>query len=168
MIAAFDRQFEKLPALLRTSGPPPSWDNSKPTAIVLVGSFGGLGLHMLFAVLRMFPETFHNVVFASVGAVDSEFFKEGDRIKALTASTQEMLEKYVAIAAKAGKPARSVFRVGTDVVEAASDLCLETFLHNETAFAIQRRLKFGGVPMVILPVVLRVPTVAIHASAPTS
>jgi len=28
----------------------------------------------------------------------------------------------------------------------------DRLLHNETAFAIQRRLRFAGVPMVILPV----------------
>jgi hypothetical protein len=30
-------------------------------------------------------------------------------------------------------------------------------LHNETAYAIQRRLKYGGVPMVILPLLIRTP-----------
>jgi amino acid transporter len=180
MVADFDNQFAKLPDMLRGGAPPPTWDNTKPTAIVLVGSYGGLGLHMLFAVLRLFPQTFHNVFFASVGAIDSEFFKEGDQVKAVAASTEQMLERYVAIAAKAGKPAQTASRMGTDVVETASELCLEVFkqhpqsvvfagtlvfdkprwwdrfLHNETAYAIQRRLKFGGVPMIILPVVLRV------------
>jgi len=28
----------------------------------------------------------------------------------------------------------------------------DRFLHNETAFAIQRRLRFAGLPVVILPI----------------
>jgi amino acid transporter len=190
MVADFDNQFAKLPDMLRGGPPPPVWDDQKPTAIVLVGSYGGLGLHMLFAVLRLFPQTFHNLVFASVGAIDSQFFKGGDQIKAVTSSTEQMLEKYVAIAAKAGKPAQTASRMGTDVVETASELCLEVFkqhpqsvvfagtlvfdkprwwdrfLHNETAYAIQRRLKFGGVPMIILPVVLRVASPVKHEDVP--
>jgi hypothetical protein len=67
------------------------------------------------------------------------------------------------------------FAIGTDAVEEAEKLCLEvarefprttTFagkvifererwyqrlLHNETAFAIQKRLQFAGQTMVILP-----------------
>ncbi|HPC22601.1 MAG TPA: hypothetical protein PK920_08980 [Phycisphaerae bacterium] len=36
-------------------------------------------------------------------------------------------------------------------------------LHNETAYAIQRRLKFAGIPVVILPLLLRRPK---HAGQP--
>jgi amino acid transporter len=190
LVRALDQQFEKLPALLRASGPPPAWDEQKPTAIVLVGGYGGLGLHMLFAVLRLFPQAFHNLLFVSVGAVDSEFFKEGDRVQTLERQTREMLERYVDIAAKAGRPARFECRLGTDVVETASDVCLEMFkqhpqsvvfggtlvfdrphwwdriLHNETSYAIQRRLKFGGVPMVVLPILLRTPAGKGNPGAP--
>ncbi len=70
----------------------------------------------------------------------------------------------------------SEYKVGAEVVETASELCVEVsqkyprcvffagelvfekpqwyhrILHNETAYAILRRIKFAGLPMVILPI----------------
>ncbi|MBI4388128.1 MAG: amino acid transporter, partial [Candidatus Omnitrophica bacterium] len=78
-----------------------------------------------------------------------------------------------------GIPARAEFKLGTEVVETASELCIETLskypssvffagelvferpqwyhrlLHNETSYAIQRRIRFAGLPMVILPIRIR-------------
>ena len=93
--------------------------------------------------------------------------------------TQDNLARYVEVAHKLGIPARSAYRIGTDVVEQVSELCCELsrqypravffagevvfdeprwfdrLLHNDTAYAIQRRLRFAGVTVVILPVRLR-------------
>lgn len=181
LVRALDRQFDKLPHMLKATTPAPDFDPKKPTAIVLVGGYGGLGIHIFFSNMRLFPNTFHNFVFASVGNVDSEFFKDEQHVATVETRTRDMLQRYVDLAAQAGKPAQSAFRIGTDVTAQASELCMEVFrkypqsvvfagtlvferphwfdriLHNETAYAIQRRLKFGGVPMVILPLLIRDP-----------
>ena len=45
-------------------------DLKAKTAAVLENGFNGLGLHTLFAVLRMFPGGFRNFVFVQVGVID--------------------------------------------------------------------------------------------------
>ncbi len=151
----------------------------KPTAALLVGGYGGLGVHSLLTLLRMFPKHFHNVVFISVGVLDSGNFKGAKEVDALTAQTRLNLDKYVDLSRRLGLPAEGRMAIGTDVVAEASRLGLEvarefpqtTFfsgqliferrqwyhrlLHNETAYAIQHRLQFQGHPMVILPVRVR-------------
>jgi hypothetical protein len=189
MVRDFDRQFDKLPAMLQAPAAP-EWDKRKATAIVLVGGYGGLGIHIFFSNMRLFQGAFHNFVFASVGSVDSEFFKDEKHVDTVERQTRAMLDRYVELAARARKPARAAFRMGTDITETASELCLELsrqhpqsvvfagtlvferphwfdrILHNETAFAIQRRLKFGGVPMVILPLLIRDPRAAARSVLP--
>ncbi|MCG3126978.1 MAG: hypothetical protein CHACPFDD_01834 [Phycisphaerae bacterium] len=178
MVRAVDRKLANVPKFLKPDKPEPVWDAARPTAILLVGGYGGLGLHILFTVMRIFPETFHNFIFVSIGALDSNFFRGGSHVDELEKHTQDALQQYVDVARKAGRPARFACRLSTDVVESASDLCVELhqqhpravvfagtlafdrphwwdkFLHNETAYAIQRRLKFAGVPMVILPLLV--------------
>ncbi len=82
------------------------------------------------------------------------------------------------LARRIGLPAKSYVTSGADVVRTASELCVEishdlsnvTFfagelvldspkwyeriLHNQTAFAIQRELRFPGLSFVILPMIL--------------
>ena len=110
-----------------------------------------------------------------MSVIDSGAFKGEDAIEALTRETQAELARYVDLAARLGVPATSRFALGTDAVAEAEKLCLEvarefpraTFfagkvvfererwyqrlLHNETAFAIQKRLQWAGRTMVILP-----------------
>jgi len=45
---------------------------------------------------------------------------------------------------------RAIFFAGKLIFE--RERWFDRFLHNETAFAIQRRLQFAGLPMVVLPV----------------
>ncbi len=154
----------------------PEFDPRKPTAVILVGGYARLGIHCMLNIFRLFPQVFRNVVFVSVGVINSEFFKGANQVEELQQKTTESLARYVELAGRLGVPARSEFRVGTDVVAEVSEMCLELhdqypravmfagelvfdeprwydrLLHNETAFAIQRRLRFAGVPMVILPV----------------
>ena len=157
--------------------PVPEFDPTKPLAGILVGGYSRLGRRSLLAVLKFFPKTFQGVVFLSVGVINSEFFKKGE-VDPLERRTEEVLKGYVAIANRIGLPARYAFRVGTDVVGEASELCYEVskqypqiiffagelifelpswwdkILHNETAYAIQRQIRHAGLPMVILPLVL--------------
>ncbi len=157
--------------------PVPMFDPNKPTAAILVGGFSRLGRRSLLAVLRFFPNTFHNIVFISIGVINSEFFKKGE-VDSIEKRTEETLKGYCAIANRLGLPAKYAFRIGTDVVNEASELCVDIskqyphamffageiifenptwfarILHNETAYAIQREIRFAGLPMVILPLVL--------------
>lgn len=159
--------------------PAPDFNPESPTAVILVGGYSGLGIHILLNIFKLFPASFKNVVFVSVGVVDSDFFKGGHQVEAITQRTKETLERYVHAAEKMGIPARYEYKLGTEVVLAASKLCIETaqkyshtvffagelvfekpqfyhrLLHNETAYAILRQIRFAGLPMVILPVRLR-------------
>jgi hypothetical protein len=102
-----------------------------------------------------------------------------EEIEALENSVKAGLEKYVELARRLGFAADYRMETATDVVEGAIDLChnlaeeypratvftgqltfrLEKFyhrmLHNETAFAIQRRLQWSGLTTVILPIRVR-------------
>ncbi len=79
------------------SAPVPEFDPKKPTAVLLVGSYGGLGIHSLLSIYRFFPKYFHNVVFVSVGVLDSGNFKGVDGVRDLQAKVDEDLRKYVAV-----------------------------------------------------------------------
>lgn len=150
-------------------------DPSRPTAVVLVTSFGGLGIHTFLNALRMFPKQFEGVVFVSVGVIDSGGFKGADSMESLRGRTHGMLERYCELARTMGMPAAHRLALGTDAVEEAEKLCravaaeyqrptffaghllfqretwLTRILHNQTAYAIQRRLQWAGLQTVIVP-----------------
>jgi amino acid transporter len=156
--------------------------NDKPlvpqdmTAIQLVSGYNGFGMHTFLSIARNFPNVYKNIIFASVAVVDSGSFKGPGEIQNLKEATEEALKKYVEMARRAGFAADYRMVVGTEVVANATELCmsiareyprcvvftgqltfsLENFfhriLHNETAFAIQRRLHWNGITTVILPI----------------
>jgi amino acid transporter len=157
----------------------PRVSEKDPTAILMVGSYNGMGIHSFLAIQRFFPGHFKNYVFVSVGVIDSDRFKGADEIGALKLSVEKDLKKYVELANKTGFYAEARFGLGTDVIEELVVLCNqvakewdkkvyftgqlafegETFwtriLHNQTSFALQRRLLFDGHEVVILPIRLR-------------
>lgn len=160
-------------------GEPPAIDRSAPTAIQLVSGYSGFGIHTLFSIMTTFPKTYKNIIFVSVAMIDSGSFKGAEEIEALEESVQSNLEKYVAMAHKLGFAADYRTALATDVVESAVALCKQTaeefpratvftgqitfrlekfyhrLLHNETAFAIQRRLQWDGLTTVIMPIRVR-------------
>ncbi|MBI5868342.1 MAG: APC family permease [candidate division Zixibacteria bacterium] len=175
------QQLQRLDEVLENIPPKgaaisPKVDAKLPTAAVLVGSFGGLGIHTLLSVQRAFPNHYKNLLFLSVGVLDSDTFKGADEVDALRHRTEGDLQRYVDYAHKLGLPATSRASIGTDAVDEIEELCRtitkdfpkvtffagqlifkkETWyhrlLHNETAFAIQKRLHWSGMTMVILPV----------------
>jgi len=147
-----------------------------PTAVVLVESYAGLGIHTLLTVQRMFPRHFKNMVFVSVGLVDSGQFKGTESVEALEQKVKHDLEQYVELAQRMGFYAEYRFTLGTDLIEELEQIChdlqkefrrsivfagqlvfqRETVftrtLHHETAFSIQRRLQFAGIQVIILPI----------------
>jgi amino acid transporter len=166
--------FADLPAEA-TGMPLPELDSTNPTAAVLVASYGGLGIHTLLNIFRSFPNQFRNLVFLSVGVVDSGEMKGAEEIDALRTRTEGSLKQYVDLANRLGYPATYRMLLGADVVEEAHNLCLGTIkdfpkvtffagqlvfhqeawyhrlLHNSTAFSLQRRLFLDGQTMVVLP-----------------
>ncbi|MEK7414164.1 MAG: APC family permease [Planctomycetota bacterium] len=150
-------------------------DPKLPTAVVLVSGYVGPGIHTTLNIFKSFPHLFKNLVFVSVGVVDSGDFKGEDTVAPLRERTQSQLDKYVALAASLGIPATSRMAVGTDPVEEAVQLCRQvkaefphaTFfagkvlfaneswyhaiLHNDTAVAVQKRLMWEGLTVVVLP-----------------
>jgi amino acid transporter len=165
-----------------TSGPVNTdpLDPNEPTAIPLVSAYSGFGIHTFLSIVTTFPNLYKNIIFVSVAVIDSGSFKGAEEIEALEKSVREGLEKYVDLARRLGFAADYRMAVGTDVVEGAMNICkeiaeeyprstvftgqltfrLEKFyhrmLHNETAFAIQRRLQWDGITTVILPVRVRI------------
>jgi hypothetical protein len=147
-----------------------------PTAIILVESYAGLGIHTLLSVQRMFPRHFRNLVFVSVGQVDSGQFKGTESVQALEDKVRTDLERYVELAQRLGFYAEYRYTVGTELIEELEHICLDLVkefrrsmvfagqlvfqretmftrsLHHETAFSIQRRLQFASIQVIILPI----------------
>ncbi len=147
-----------------------------PTAIVLVESYAGLGIHSLLSVQRLFPNHFKNYVFVSVGLVDSSQFKGVDEVSQLEEKVRVDLEKYVVLTNRMGFYAEYRYTLGTDLIAELENICLDLIrefrrsvvfagqlvfqrenlftrsLHHETSFSIQRRLQFAGIQVVILPI----------------
>ena len=151
-------------------------DSNAPTGVVLVESYSGLGIHTFLWIHRLFPKNYRNFVFVSVGLVDSAQFKGVRELGALERRVRADLEQYVRLARGLGLYAEYRFALGTDVAQELEDICRslgeefprltifagrlvfqrETFvtrsLHDQTAYTLQRRLLFDGIPVIVLPV----------------
>jgi amino acid transporter len=151
-------------------------DPNDMTAVLLVGGYNGFGLHSFLSIFRTFPNVYKNFIFVSIGEIDSGSFKGVEEMEALKRSVEDGLKKYVNLARKLGFAADYRVDIGIDVVESATNLCqtvageyarstvfagqlifqkpsmFQRLLHNETAFAIQRRLQWEGIAMMILPI----------------
>ena len=173
-VTQLDEQLLDFP----TSGPVNTdpLDKNAQTAVQLVSGYSGFGVHTLLSIVTTFPKTYKNIIFVSVAVVDSGSFKGAEEVEALEESVKASLAKYVDLARRLGFAADYRMAIATDVVQSAIDICTEvaeeyprstvftgqlTFrlekfyhrmLHNETAFAIQRRLQWGGLTTVILPI----------------
>jgi K+ transporter len=157
-----------------------SLDPNGQTAVQLVNGYNGFGIHTLLSIITTFPGTYRNIIFVSVAVVDSGSFKGAAEVNALEEAVRNGLIKYVNLAQRLGVAADYRVAVATDVVDEAVTLCtaiskeyprvtvftgqltfrLEAFyhkwLHNETAFAIQRRLQWEGITTVIMPIRVKV------------
>jgi hypothetical protein len=174
-IAQLDAVFRDLPMADVPTGTA-TLDPKQPVAVLLVSGYSGLGVHSLLSVQRLFPGTFKNYLFLSVGAVDSGAFKGKSQLEGLVTDTGKSLDRYTDLARRLGFNAAYESRLATDVVEEAEKLCLEVaklypravfflgklifarerfsyrILHNDTAYAIQRRLQFDGLQAVVMPI----------------
>ncbi len=157
-------------------GPPRKLDPQAPTAALLVGGYGGLGIHALLSVQQLFPGHFKNFIFVSVGVIDSATMKGVEEVDRVREHTEESVAKYVDLARRLGLAADARVAMGTEAVAEAEKLCLQVakefprtiffagklvfererwfqrLLHNESAYQLQRRLQFAGLNAMVMPV----------------
>ncbi|HEX5036652.1 MAG TPA: APC family permease [bacterium] len=154
----------------------PKIDKNAPTAAVMVGGFSGFGLHQLMSIHMQFPNYYKNFIFLSVGVLDSGNFKGSEGVKKMEEETEGHLKQYVAWCRQNGWAADYRMSVDTEAVSGLEKLCRKvkeefphvTFfsgklifqnektyhrlLHYQTPYAIQRRLHFAGLPVIVLPI----------------
>jgi hypothetical protein len=150
----------------------------RQSAAIFVNRYDGLGLHTLGRVRSLMGQDLRKVVFLSVVQVDSDQFRDEAHIESLRLARAAELQRYEAVARSAGLETESAYALGTDVVEELELLAVglasrapstvfvagqvvfqqETLtmrlLHNEVAFALQRRLLYRGLDIIIVPVQL--------------
>jgi K+ transporter len=172
-LALLDADLDNLVGLDGKGGEP---DPNKPTAVLLVAHYGGLGVHSMLSIQRTYPGYFANMVFVSVAVHDSGTFKGSAEVDALRQRVEETLQKYVALAKSLGWNSSYRMAEGLDAVYESSRLCIrlaeefprvvffagkliwkretwvQRILHNETAYQVERRLHWKGLAMAVLPV----------------
>ncbi len=173
-LGRLDAIMAALPAV--PPGPPRPLDPRAPTAVMMVGSYAGLGVHALLTVQRLFPGHFQNVIFLSVGVIDAATMKGVEEVDRVRLRTEASLQQYVDLARRLGFAADYRISVATEAVAEAERMALEVsrafprsiffagklifkeerfyqrLLHNETAYSLQRRLQFAGMNAMVLPV----------------
>jgi amino acid transporter len=174
--------------------PPPAGSrefapSSNRTAIVLVNGFNGLGLHTVLGSMQLFGGGFRRMVFVQIGVVDAGNFKGVDEIGRLREHVRREAERYVAFVRARGGEAEAVTAVGHEVMDELEKLLPELvarhaqavfftgqlvferetvftrWLHNYTAFGLQRRLFLRGLPCAIVPIRVLEPAVPAAATA---
>jgi hypothetical protein len=156
----------------------PELQPDAPTAVFLVGSSKGGGIHTLLWVQRMFPGHFKNFVFISARTVDVQSYGGAETLEQVKKSAQKTLDYFVYFCHSYGLAATSYLSFGTEPVDDytqlsekvlldfpnsiffASKLVFEDenwftrLLHNQAALALQRRFHFKNMQLVILPMKL--------------
>jgi len=157
---------------------PPPLDPDAPTAVFMIGSSRGGGIHTVLWVQRLFPHHFKNFIFISAKAVDAQSYGGAEQIDRLRTALDRALSFYVDYCHANGLAATARFSLGTDRVDELTKLAegvqkeysnsvfftsklvfrnenwVTRLLHNQTALALQRRLHLTGMQMVILPMPL--------------
>jgi hypothetical protein len=156
----------------------PQRDSNAPTAVLLVKGFDGLGLATLASIQQLFPSEFRNIVFLSIGEVDSSMMKSHEEIEAFEKEISDDVRKYYDYAAQCGMHPETRSGIGPDAVHELQSICLEVaetfpkvvffagklvwetavegflsrFLHTHTALELQQWLQLYGYSLVILPI----------------
>jgi hypothetical protein len=156
--------------------PVPLKNSTAPTAAIIVRDFDGVAVHALLTIPRLFPNHFKNVVFISVGVIDSGQFKGQEEIENLRRAKEEDLKSFVEFANCIGWYAEYRYALGVDLMAELEELChtvvkdfprsvffsgklvfqeenaFSRFLHNHTPATLQQKLQFAGLDMMILPI----------------
>jgi amino acid transporter len=150
-------------------------DPEAQTAVFIVGTSRGGGLHALLWVQRMFPGHFKNFLFVNARTVDSHAYGGEGAMEKMREDAVKTLEFFVDFCHSHGMASASYIGFGTDAVEEITRMCEQIsrefpnsiyftsklifsrdnwvirLLHNQAALAVQRRLHLEGLQMVILP-----------------
>jgi amino acid transporter len=173
--------LKRLDDILKDIPPIVGWTSVKTlpqanTAVLMAKEYGGLGIHSFLTIQKLFPNHFKNMIFISVVNVDASTLKGQNELDELMAMQHKHLEQYVNLANQFGFGADYRLAAGTDVIEEVEKLSAsiakefprsiffagklvferekwyQRILHNETAYAIQRRLQFAALNCMVLPV----------------
>ena len=176
-LGRLDDILMSIPVTERIDGVEPSpLDANRATAVISVSSFSGFGLHQILSIHKAFPGYFRQFIFVSAAVVDSGNFKGAEEIENLEDSTEAALRRYVIWAQSHEFLADYRMALGTEAVETVEAICRQLadefpraiffmgrlmfreekwyhrLLHNETPYAIQRRLQFQGIQAMVLPI----------------
>jgi K+ transporter len=176
MLKRLDETLINIPFHPDLKKPVPARQPTAPTAVVITRDFDGIGIHSLLSISRLFPNHFNNVVFVSVGVIDSGKFKGLSEIENLRRSKEEDLKSFVDFANCLGWYAEYRHSLGIDLMAELERLCrsaaedfprsvffagklvfqkenfLTRLLHNHTPHILQQRLEFEGFEMMVLPI----------------
>ncbi|MBF0543556.1 MAG: APC family permease [Candidatus Riflebacteria bacterium] len=148
------------------------------TAVLLVNGFNGQGIHTLMSIIGLFKSTFKNFAFIQIGMIDAGNFKGSQEVDALEKHAHEGVQRYVDFMKNHGYYSEGFTSISVDVVEETmkisqtvrqrfpnstffggqlvfpEDTFITRMLHNNIVFSVQRRFLTGGLPFVIIPVVV--------------
>jgi hypothetical protein len=175
-LTSLDDTLMSLPFRPDLKTPVPAKSPDAPTAVLIVRDFDGLAIHSLLSIGRVFPNHFKNIIFVSIGLIDSGRFKGVTEIENLRRFKEEELKSFVEFANCLGWYAEYRYTLGVDLIDELETLCktvardfpksvffagklvfeeenfLSRLLHNQTPFTLERRLQFEGLEMMILPI----------------
>ena len=181
-LKSLDDTLMNIPFQPDLKNPTPSKDPNAPTAVLIVRDFDGLAVHSLLNLTRLFPNHFKNILFASVGLIDSGRFKGVTEIENLRRSKEEDLKSFAEFANCLGWYAEYRYSLGVDLIEELQKLCksiakdfpraiffsgklvfekenfLARILHNQTPATLQQQLQFEGLDMMVLPIRVLTPS----------
>jgi amino acid transporter len=146
------------------------------TAVLLATDHWGPAIHTLLWIQRLFPGQFKNVIVVSVIEVDAGAMGAVEALARLTYVRDAAMTQLEGFCAKCGLTASRVVGFGTDPLKELERLLKKTmaevpgcvcfanklilppgrrlaeWLHNKTAFGLQRRLHEEGIPLMVMPV----------------
>jgi K+ transporter len=122
------------------NAPTPVKNPGAPTAAIIVRDFDGMAVHTLLNIQRLFPNHFHNVIFISVGVVDTGQFKGRAEIENLKRHKEEDLKSFVDFATCLGWYAEYRFDLGVDLIDELERLCESVAKELPACFITTRRI----------------------------
>lgn len=167
-----------IPARLPTFYVPPNPQDMQ-TAVLLVSGIHGLAQHSIANVIQFFGDSVHHFVFLHIGLIDTESFKGEEEILALKDQMNHEVQKVVKTMKEKGYSAEGKISIGVDIADEIEKLAVDVsekyphcifyggqlvlprdtfitrYLHNQTLYAIQRRLLDMQLPLIIVPVYLK-------------
>ncbi len=110
-------------ALNENAANPTPMDKKAPTAILAVPSYSGYGIHHFLAITKLFKNHYKNIVFVSVGVIDSGNFKGSEELQRLEQRVKSDLQKYMAWCREYKINADYRMEIATEAVPAVEKIC---------------------------------------------